>query len=185
MAIGLVIIIIYLMIWVSGYGTIYDFNENFFYNLGVNSILIIGVLSFCKDLKKTLNIRKENKLKAKDSANDKSKNDKSVSWQEYLEKNYKTTGTRTKINDIKTNNNTSEKTIDYKVKLQKQNSFTKIYSILAISVSINILLFASLILVSNNMNQIKDKYNKLEKESSQMCEWHFQLTDDGPIKICN
>lgn len=187
MVIGLVIIIMYIMMWISGYGTIYDFNENFFYNLGVNSILIIGVLSFCKDLKKTLNIRKENKLKAKDSANDTSKNDNFVNWQEHLEKNYKTTGTRTKMSDIKTNNNVSEKTIDYKVKLQKQNSLksTIIYSILAISISINILLFASLILVSNNMNQIKDKYNKLEKESSQMCEWHFQLTSDGSIKVCN
>lgn len=187
MAIGLVIIIIYIIGWISGHGVIYDFNRNIFYNFGLNSILIIGILLFIKDFKKTLKIRKENKLKIEDSTNDTSKNDNSVTWQEHLENNYKITGTRTKMSDIQINNDVSEKTTDDKVKLQKQNSLksTIVYSLLAISISINILLFTSLILVSNNMNQIKKDYDILEKKNSQMCKWHFHFTENGIVKECN
>lgn len=186
MAIGGVIILIYIMMWFNGI-LIYDLNKNFFYNLGFNSILIIGVLSFSKDLTKVLKIRKNNKLKMQDSSNDTSKNDNSVTWQKHLEKNYKSTGTKTKMNDIKTSNNTVEETLDGEVKLKKQNHLkhTIINSLLIISLSINILLFVSIISVNNNIDQIKKDYDLLKNKNSQMCKWHLHFTENGVVKECN
>ncbi len=184
MAIGGIIILIYVLMWCNG-TPIYDFNENFFYNLGINSILIIGVLLFCKDLKKTLEIRKKNKIEKSEISNI-LQNNNSSTWQEHLEKNYKSAGTKTNMNEIKIDNNKlkNAETSTIKNKKHRLKSIV-VYSLLAISISINLLMFTSIIIVSNDINQIKDKYNKLENESSQMCEWHFQLTDDGPIKVCN
>ena len=184
MAIGGIIILIYALMWYNG-TPIYDFNKNFFYNLGVNSIFIIGILSFCKDFKKTLEIRKKNKIE-KSKISNALKNNNSSTWQEHLEKNYKSAGTKTNISEIKIDNNKLKNLETSTIENKKHGlKSVVVYSLLAISISINLLMFTSIIIVSNNINQIKDKYNKLENISSQMCEWHFQLTDDGPIKVCN
>ncbi len=150
MALGGVIIIMYVMMWISGYGKIYDFDKSFVSNLGSNAILIIGILMFCEDLKTTLNKRKKNAQQNK---------------KEYITDNLKKTE-----NIDKTNNGI------------KKYLF---YLILTISIFMNVLLFASLILMNNNVNELKEKYDILEKEKSQMCKWHLHLTENGAIKECD
>lgn len=64
MALGGTIILIYIFMWFNG-TPIYDTEVNFFENLGMNIFLIIGIILFYKDFKKTLKIRKENINKKK------------------------------------------------------------------------------------------------------------------------
>lgn len=61
MVIGSIIILFYILSWITGHGTLYNFDNNFVYNLGANFILIIGIILFYKDFKKILKIRKHNK----------------------------------------------------------------------------------------------------------------------------
>lgn len=60
MAIGGIIILIYILMWCNG-TPIYDFNVNIVQNIGMNIFLIIGIILFYKDLKKILEIRKKNR----------------------------------------------------------------------------------------------------------------------------
>ena len=60
MAIGGIIILIYIIMWFNG-TPIYDFDVNFIQNIGMNFFLFLGIAIFYKDLKKILEIRKKNK----------------------------------------------------------------------------------------------------------------------------
>lgn len=131
---------------------------------------------------------KNKKVKQNILKNEINKNSNSNTWQEHLKKNYKATGTRTKMNDIKINSGVLQKSTEDEENLlynekelnkmyKKEETIRRIrptvtYIILIISILSNIILASLSISQSKQLNRKQNEtdelYSKIRKQSNSI-----------------